>query len=172
LGTLLLTLDLLYGYFTLSEYLTAWYGSETTDRRLIDLLMGGAYGTLFWSMAVGTWLIPAILLVLPTRRSIAPIVVASILVNIGMWVKRYLIVTPTLQTPFIPAEAAGSSTSYFPTPVEWMVTAGALAFFLLLYTLFSKLIPIVSIWETAEGMNEVGQERMGTELVLGPEAPS
>jgi len=45
------------------------------------------------------------------------------------------------------------------------VTAGALAFFLLMYTLFSKLIPIVSIWETAEGMTEVGQDRMGVDLV-------
>jgi molybdopterin-containing oxidoreductase family membrane subunit len=167
LGTLLLTLDLLYAYFTLSEYLTAWYGSETTDRRLIDMLMGGAYGPLFWSMAVVTWLVPAILLVLPTRKTIAPIVIASVLVNVGMWIKRYLIVTPTLQTPFIPAEAAGSSTAYFPTPVEWLVTAGALAFFLLMYTLFSKLIPIVSIWETAEGMTEVGPERMGVDLVAG-----
>jgi molybdopterin-containing oxidoreductase family membrane subunit len=172
LGTLLLTLDLLYVYFTLSEYLTAWYGSETTDRRLIDMLMGGAYGPLFWSMAVVTWLVPAILLVLPTRRTIVPIVTASVLVNVGMWVKRYLIVTPTLQTPFIPAEAGGASTTYFPTPVEWMVTAGALAFFLLMYTLFSKLVPIVSIWETAEGMSEVGQERVGVELVAGRGTPS
>jgi len=172
LGTLLLTLDLLYAYFTLSEYLTEWYGSQSTDRRLIDLLMAGAYGPLFWSMAVVTWLVPAILLVLPTRRSIAPIVVASILVNVGMWIKRYLIVTPTLQTPFLPAEAAGASTSYFPTPVEWLVTAGALAFFLLLYTLFSKVIPIVSVWETAEGMSEVGQERMGVELQPSRETPS
>lgn len=172
LGTLLLSLDLLYAYFTLSEYLTTWYGAQATDRRLIDLLMGHAYGPLFWSMAIVTWLVPAVLLVLPTKRSIAPIVLASVLVNVGMWIKRYLIVAPTLQTPFIPAESAGASTYYFPTPVEWIVTVGALAFFLLMYTLFSKLIPIVSIWETAEGMTEVGQERIGVDLATsgGPDA--
>jgi len=74
--------------------------------------------------------------------------VASLLVNVGMWVKRYLIVIATMMTPYIPAEAGGVVPTYFPTWIEWTVTAGALAFFLLLFTLFSKLFPIVSIWET------------------------
>ena len=61
--------------------------------------------------------------------------------------KRYLIIIPTMMTPYIPAEAGGVIPTYFPTWIEWTVTAGALAFFLLLFTLFSKLFPIVSIWE-------------------------
>jgi Ni/Fe-hydrogenase subunit HybB-like protein len=151
LATLLLALMLLYSYFTLSEYLTIWYGGSSADARLLDLLMGtSSYGVAFWSMVVFGLVVPAVLLVVPARRSVAPIVVASILINIGMWVKRYLIVVPTLQTPHIPAEAAGVSVSYFPTGVEWAVTAGGLACFLLLFTLVSRVVPIVSIWETVE----------------------
>ena len=71
-----------------------------------------------------------------------------------MWVKRYLILVPTLQTPFIPAEAAGITPWYFPSLVEWTITVGAFAAFLLLFTLFSRLFPILSIWETAEDVAE------------------
>ena len=165
LGTLLLTLNLLYIYFTLSEYLTAWYGSEEADKRLIELLMGGtAYGTAFWAWVAGGLFVPLVLLAVRSKRSITPIVIASVLINIGMWVKRYLIIVPTMLTPYIPPEAAGAVAKYMPTWIEWAVTAGGLAFFLLLYTLFSKLVPIVSPWETMEGVEEVGVERTGLDV--------
>ena len=155
LGKLLLVLTLLYAYFTLSEYLTAWYGGIEADRRLMELLAGStAYGLSFWLWAVFGLLAPMGLLLFPGRRSISAIVTASVLVNIGMWLKRYLIVVPTLQTPFIPAEAAGITPWYFPSPVEWAITAGAFAAFLLLFTLFSRVFPILSIWETAEDVAE------------------
>ncbi len=161
LGKILLVLTLLYAYFTLSEYLTAWYGGLEADRRLMDLLAGHtAYGLSFWLWVVVGLFAPIGFLLFPGRRSISSIVAASVLVNVGMWVKRYLIVVPTLQTPFIPAEAAGVSTWYFPSPVEWAITAGAFAAFLLLFTLFSRLFPILSIWETAEDVAETKARAM------------
>lgn len=165
LATLLLALNLLYIYFTLSEYVTIWYGAESTDKRLLDLLMGGgAYGITFWLMAVFGLFVPAILLVIPNKDSIARIVVAAVLINIAMWIKRYLIIVPTLMTPYIAAEAGGIIPHYHPTWVEWTVSAGGLAFFLLLFTLFAKLFPIISIWETVEGVEELGAKRIGVAL--------
>jgi Ni/Fe-hydrogenase subunit HybB-like protein len=151
LALLLLALTLLYVYFTLSEYLTTWYGGEATEARMLELLMGRTgYGAAFWGWVVLGLFAPLLLLLLPSRRSLAAIVTASVLINIGMWVKRYLIVVPTLKTPFVPPEAAETTIYYFPSWIEWAVTAAALAVFLLLFTLFSRLFPIVSIWETAE----------------------
>jgi Ni/Fe-hydrogenase subunit HybB-like protein len=151
LALLLLALTLLYVYFTLSEYLTIWYGGTATKAKMLALLMGNtSYGAAFWGwVALGLFL-PIGLLLFPSRRSLAAIVSASVLINIGMWIKRYLIVVPTLETPFVPAGAAGTVIHYFPTWIEWAVTAGALAVFLLLFTLFSRLFPIISIWEAAE----------------------
>ena len=155
LGKLLLVLALLYAYFTLSEYLTAWYGGLEADKRLMELLAGHtAYGLSFWLWVVVGLFAPIGLLLFPGRRSIRAIVAASVLVNVGMWVKRYLILVPTLQTPFIPAEAAGITPRYFPSLVEWAITAGGFAAFLLMFTLFSRLFPILSIWETAEDVAE------------------
>ncbi len=159
LGTLLLALSLIYAYFTLCEYLTAWYGGLETEARLLRLLMGhGQYAQLFWSMAIIGMILPPILLAIPIKKCVPLIVIASILVNIGMWLKRYLIVVPTLKTPFIPPEAAGADISYFPSPVEWSITLAALAFFVILFMLFSKLFPIVSITEIAEPLEEAEKE--------------
>lgn len=161
LATILLTLSLLYAYFTLSEYLTAWYGGFDSDSRLLELLAGNtAYGASFWLWAVFGLFIPIGLLLMPSRRSLGAIVTASVLINIGMWIKRYLIIVPTLQTPFIPAQAAGITPHYFPSLVEITITAGAFAAFLLLFTLFSRIFPILSLWETAEAADEADSKRV------------
>jgi molybdopterin-containing oxidoreductase family membrane subunit len=161
LAKLLLALSLLYAYFTLSEYLTAWYGGLESDTRLLELLAGSTlFGASFWLWAVFGLFVPIGLLIFPSRRSLGAIVSASVLINIGMWVKRYLIIVPTLQTPFIPAQAAGITPHYFPSLVECTITAGAFAGFLLLFTLFSRIFPILSIWETAEDAEEVAGARL------------
>ena len=145
LATLLLALTLLYTYFTLSEYLTTWYGGATVEARLLTLLMGGSpYGTAFWFWVLTGLFLPLGLLIMPSKRSLGAIITASILINIGMWLKRYLILVPTLETPYIPPTAA---LHYHPTWIEFAITFGA---FMLLFTMFSRVFPIVSIWETAE----------------------
>ena len=166
LGRIMLALNLLYIYFTLAEYLTAWYGHEEVDSRLVDLLMGGTqYGAMFWLWAAFGLFLPALIVMLPMKGNLIPrLMIASILINIGMWLKRYLIIVPTLMTPYIPAQAAGVTPTYMPTWVEWTVTGAGLAAFLLLFTLFAKVFPIISIWETVEGVAELGAENIGVEI--------
>ncbi|HSQ29158.1 MAG TPA: NrfD/PsrC family molybdoenzyme membrane anchor subunit [Gemmatimonadaceae bacterium] len=159
LAKILLALSLLYAYFTLSEYLTTWYGGAETDVRLLDRLAGSTtFGTAFWLWAAFGLFAPIGMLLFPSRRSLGSIVTASVLVNLGMWLKRYLIVVPTLETPFLPASSAGVAPHYFPSLVECTITAGAFAAFMLLFTLFSRLFPILSIWETAEDEADEGAQ--------------
>lgn len=153
LGKLLLAPSIIYIYFTLSEYVTAWYGGLEAESRLLRLLMGGApYGPLFWATIIIGLFVPAFLLAAPVKveNCLPYVVTASVLVNIGMWLKRYLIIVPTMETPFIPSQAAGVVISYVPTWVEWSITTAAFAAFILLYMLFSKVFPILSMWEIAE----------------------
>ena len=146
LGLMMLALDLILIYFTLSEYLTAAYGSESADTAWLEALAGGPYMFLFWGMVFGGFLAPVFILALTRVKSIAWLVVAAVCVNVGMWFERLLIVVPAMATPQMPVSWA----SYTPTWVEWSITAGAIAGFILLYAIFSKLFPLVSIWEVSE----------------------
>ena len=159
LASLLLAVNLIYIYFTVAEYLTMGYMSQSVDRRVLDTLFGGAYAVQFWLMAVIGLFIPAIMLSLKWTRTLWGITTASLLINIGMWLKRYVIVVPTLGSPFMPPvdplhPGQAVVLSYVPTWVEWSITAGAFAGFCLLYLLFCKLFPIVSIWEVRHAAPE------------------
>jgi molybdopterin-containing oxidoreductase family membrane subunit len=80
-----------------------------------------------------------------------------------MWLKRYVIVVPTLASPFMPViRLPGQPSSYVPTWVEWSITAGAFSGFCLLYLVFAKIFPIVSIWEVTEPAAKPVAEGMQT----------
>ena len=146
LGYLLLVLNLLYIYFTFSEYLTVAYKLQIEDKKLLTLLFVGSQAPLFWGFVVGGLVVPALLVALPRTRNIPGIIVAAVLVNIGMWIKRFVIVVASLQVPLMPYDFG----HYAPTWVEWSITAGAFAGFMLLFALFAKVFPVVSLWEVAE----------------------
>lgn len=101
-------------------------------------------------LTLGAWLLLSFLPVF-RARPVAATVVAAILVNVGAWLKRFVIIVPTLANPFLPIQRAPVGWDvYRPTWVEWSITAAAFAGFALIYLLFSKVFPIVSIWETRE----------------------
>jgi Ni/Fe-hydrogenase subunit HybB-like protein len=92
LGVLLLVLCAAYAYFTVNEYIGAIYTQEKTERDLVAAIFKGAYAGEFWSMAILGLVVPAILLSLPRTRTVAGVVTASLFANIGMWLKRFIIV--------------------------------------------------------------------------------
>lgn len=158
LGTLLLTFAMLYLYFNINEYLTVGYKFQGTDRALFYRLFSGDYALFFWGVQTLGVFVPMILMmaVLGVKRyqrfTIPGIALASFLVVAGAWAKRYLIIVPTLSSPYLPMQRLPWEWEHYrPTWVEWSITAAAFAGFLLIYTLLAKLFPIVSIWETREG---------------------
>ncbi len=155
LGYLMLTLNIGMIYFTLNEYLTAGFAAESRDIAWINALAGGQYMPYFWFMIITGFIIPAFLVAFPKTRTVKGIVFAAVLVNIAMWLERFLIVVPTLSYPLYPYPWG----VYQPTWVEWSITAGAIAGFILLYTVFAKIFPIVSRWELEEG--ELAQRHSG-----------
>ncbi len=146
LGLMLLTLNIAYIYFTLSEYLTAGYWGQESEGQLLAAIFGGEYATYFWIFVIFGLLVPAFILAIPQTRTIKGIVFASILVNIGMWIKRFIITVPSLALPQIGSEWG----VYSPTWVEWSITIGAVAGFMLMFLIFSKFFPLISIWEIKE----------------------
>ncbi len=147
LGLLLLVMALLWFYFTFAEYLTTFYGSDPVHLVVFYSKLTGRYALPFWVMFVTCFVVPVSLLVRRQTRTVTGTVIASISVNIGMWLERFTIVVPTLSQPRLPWGKA----PYSPTWVEVAITLGFGATFIFLYMLFTKFFPIVSIWEVQEG---------------------
>jgi molybdopterin-containing oxidoreductase family membrane subunit len=151
LGLLLFVMTLLWFYFTFAEYLTTFYGNEPVHMTIFWEKLAGRFSWPFWAMVIGCFVIPFIFLCNRRTRTVTGTVIASTTVIIGMWLERFIIVVPTLANPRLPYERG----IYFPTWVEWSVTAGCVAAFVFLYVIFAKLFPMVSIWEIKEG-REIG----------------
>ncbi|MHB8277842.1 MAG: NrfD/PsrC family molybdoenzyme membrane anchor subunit [Candidatus Humimicrobiaceae bacterium] len=149
LSYLLMTLLLFYAYFTFSEYLTIGYKVEAGEKELLAQLMIGKSAAWFWAFIIGGLLVPAFLIVFRKLRVIPRVVTASILIFAAMWVKRFVIVLGTLQIPLMPFEFG----VYTPSWVEISISLAALAGFVLLFVLFAKFFPIISIWEVTEEKN-------------------
>jgi molybdopterin-containing oxidoreductase family membrane subunit len=154
LGLLLLVMTLLWFYFTFAEYLTSYYGAEPSHMKVFWEKISGHYSVEFWSMVVLCFVIPMAILSRRRTRTVTGTVIASASVTLGMWLERFTIVVPTLINPRLPYERG----LYHPTWVEVSITAGCFAMFILLYVVFTKLFPIVSIWEVREGEEKGVQE--------------
>lgn len=148
LGLLLLVMCLMWFYFTGSEFLTTFYGNEPAHMAVFWMKITGPFAPHFWTMVATCFVIPMAILCNKRTRTILGTVIASVSVNIGMYLERFIIVVPSLSQPRLPH---AESIVYSPTWVEWSILAGCFAAFILLYVLFTKLFPIVSIWEVQEG---------------------
>ena len=155
-GVIMLVLAAFFGYFTFSEYLTKWYGSEKNDEILIKILFKDYYFFFIFSNYVGV-LLPLIVVGFKRFRSIRNITITAVVVIIALWMNRYLIVVPTLESPYLPIEDAREAwRHYSATWVEWTLTAGGVASFCLFFTIASKFIPIVQVSELKEEPIEPG----------------
>jgi Ni/Fe-hydrogenase subunit HybB-like protein len=146
-GVLLMIIAAFYGYFTFSDYLTKWYGSIKMDTILIDKLFTDYYSLFVFANYIGI-LIPIIIIGFPKLRTIRNITIAAIIAILALWVNRYIIVIPTLETPFLPIQDTRPDwIKYSPTWVEWALTMAGVSIFAMLFMLVSKIAPIISISE-------------------------
>ena len=150
LGKLLLVMSLLWFYFVFAERLTTWYGNEPSEMTVFWVTQTGSFSPLFWLMVLCNFVIPFPLLAIKKTRTILGTSIASVTVVIGMWLERYLIIVPSLSHKYLPY----SWGTYRPTWVELTITAGTFAAMVMLYMIFSKLVPIISIWELKVGLRE------------------
>jgi Ni/Fe-hydrogenase subunit HybB-like protein len=149
LGKLLLVMSLLWFYFVFAERLTTWYGNSPGEMSVFWSTQVGRFSPLFWTMVFCNFIIPApILAIKNLRNKIGWTVVASIPIIVGMWLERFLIIIPSLSHKYLPYNFG----SYRPSWVEITITVGTFAGMGLLYLIFSRVFPIISIWELKLGM--------------------
>ena len=136
-----------FSYFTFSEYITEWYNVSETHGRWINKFMDmEEYGMMSLFTISFTIIIPLLVLIIPKIRTPRSISFISLLVLVGLWLKRYLIIVPTLETPYFPIQDLRVEyVHYSATWVEWALSAAGLAFAIILLMLFNLLAPVVPV---------------------------
>lgn len=155
-GKLLVLLALLYLYFNVNEYLVPAFKMKKDEQAHLSGLFTGDFAPMFWFAILVGMIIPILVLVFRKGRKPLPMFIVGIMVVVGAWFKRYLIVTPTLLHPFLPKyDAPARFNHYFPSWEEWAITMGSMAGALLIITLLVRIFPIISIYKTLEDKNKI-----------------
>ncbi|HVU33805.1 MAG TPA: NrfD/PsrC family molybdoenzyme membrane anchor subunit [Opitutaceae bacterium] len=130
-----------YGYF--SEFFMAWISGDTFERYIPINRATGAYWPEYWTLVICNVLVPQALWWRRIRRTPALLFVISLLVNVGMWVERYVIVVTSLHRDFVPS----SWGMFSGTRWDWATFIGSVGLFFALMYLFVRYIPSISITE-------------------------
>ncbi|MCG6894110.1 MAG: polysulfide reductase NrfD [Desulfobacteraceae bacterium] len=133
-----------------TEFFIAWYSHNPVELAMFKYRPTGDYALGFWIMVVCNTMVPLLFLFKRIRTTIAWLFGISILVNIGMWFERYVIIITSVSRDFIPY-AFGL---YAPTVLEFGIMVGSFCLFFFLFVLFVKHLPSVSMTEMKEILEE------------------
>ena len=151
MGRLLVLLTLIYLYFNVNEYLVPAYKMKGVEAEHLMQLFTGSFAPMFWSVIILGMIVPVIALLFKKGRKPGPLFIISVLVIVGAWFKRYLIVIPTMLHPYLSIQEGPERWSYYaPTWEEWFITLGSLAGAALIIMALFRFFPAVSISEVAE----------------------
>jgi molybdopterin-containing oxidoreductase family membrane subunit len=124
---------------------------KTAEGIHLRTLFTGSYSGMFWFAQIFGLLLPIVLMVCKYFRKPVPLTIISIFILIASWLKRYIIVVPTMEHPFLPAQNVPEHfLHYSPTSIEIMITIFPFMASLLIITVLAKMFPVITIWEYAE----------------------
>ena len=151
MGKLLVFVCLVYLYFNINEYLVPGYKMKAAEGVHLRELFKGTFSGMFWVVQITGVVLPIVLLIIKYFRRPLPIAIISVVVMISSWFKRYLIVIPTLEHPFLPVQNVPDHfKNYSPTSTEIMITIFSFVAALFIISVLAKLFPVISILEYAE----------------------
>ncbi len=143
MAKIMLATALMVGYAYSIEFFIAWYSGNVYEQFIFINRATGPYAWGYWIMITCNVFVPQLFWVKKLRNNLAVLFVASILINVGMWFERFVIVISSLANDFLP-----SSWDYFsPTWVDVGMLIGSFGLFFALFLLFIKFLPIVAISE-------------------------
>ncbi len=141
-----------YGYLT--ETFTAWYSGHEAERFAIINRAIGPYAFLFWLLMACNIAIPQLLWFAGVRRNVYALFALSLVINVGMWLERFIIVVVSLHRDYL----RSSWDMYVPTFWDWSTFLGTIGLFAALMFLFIRLLPMISIFEMREMVDEGHEE--------------
>ncbi|HEV8663171.1 MAG TPA: NrfD/PsrC family molybdoenzyme membrane anchor subunit [Candidatus Methylomirabilis sp.] len=146
LAKLIILTGLIVGYAYVVESYIAWYSNNVPEWQRFLYQVTGEYAIPFWIMILFNSLVPLLFFVKRIRTSTPWLFGIAILINIGMWCERFVIIVTGLAHEYDPY----SWGLFIPTWVDISITVGSFAWFFLWFLLFAKLLPVVSMVEVKE----------------------
>jgi Ni/Fe-hydrogenase subunit HybB-like protein len=144
IAKVLLATGLIVGYGYFIEFFTAWYSGNPYELFLMKNRATGPYWPIFWSVIGLNVLVPQLLWLKRVRIAPVALFILSILINLGMWLERYMIIVISLHRDFLPS----SWGIFHGTRWDYATYFGSIGVFLLLFLLFIRFLPAISIFET------------------------
>jgi Ni/Fe-hydrogenase subunit HybB-like protein len=142
-GKIMLATGLIVAYAYIMETFTAWYSGNVFEEAAIWNRMTGPYMSSYWFLITCNIVAPQALWIRKVRTTPWMLFLSSMVVLIGMWLERYVIIVSSLAQDFLP-----SSWGYFhATRWDWATYAGTIGLFIFLFFLFIRLLPMISIFE-------------------------
>jgi Ni/Fe-hydrogenase subunit HybB-like protein len=155
MAKMLLATGLIVAYGYMMETFTAFYSGNKFDRYMIMNRMFGPYAPWYWLLITCNIAVPMTLLWSPKiRKNVAALFVISLVVQLGMWLERFIIVVTSLHRDFLPS----SWGMFYPTFTDFAVLFGSIGLFFTLFYLFIRYLPMISIFEMRELVHKTAEE--------------
>jgi Ni/Fe-hydrogenase subunit HybB-like protein len=143
MAKVMLATGLIVAYGYMMETFGAFYSGNTYEKFMIMNRWHGPYAPFYWMLIAFNIAIPQLMWFKKVRTNVLTLFVISLIVNVGMWLERFVIVVTSLHRDFLPS----SWGMYYPTKFDWATFAGTIGLFLTLLYLFIRFLPIISISE-------------------------
>jgi len=143
MAKVMLATGLIVGYGYIIEAFFGYYSGNKYERFMIWNRMHGPYHLYYWALILCNIITPQFLWIKKVRSNLLSLWIISLVVSIGMWLERFVIVVTSLHRDFLPS----SWGMYRPTQWDWGMFIGSIGFFLTLLFLFIRFLPMISIFE-------------------------
>ena len=143
MANVMLATGLIVAYGYIMEAFIAWYSGNPYEEYMILNRMTGPYAPFYWTLILCNIVVPQALWSERVKSSVPTLFVIALVVNLGMWLERFVIVITSLHRDFLPS----SWGMYYPTWVDWSLLFGSIGLFLTLLFLFIRILPMISIFE-------------------------
>ncbi len=150
MGKVLLATGLIVGYGYMMEAFSAYYSGSQYERFMIMNRMGGPYAAVYWCLVACNIVTPQFLWSRKVRANVGALFTIAMVVNVGMWLERFVIVVTSLHRDFLPS----SWGMYYPTRWDFATFFGTIGLFVALLFLFIRFLPLISIFEMRALVNE------------------
>jgi len=156
----LILMALIVGYSYVMEYFMAFYSGSVFEQQTFIFRAVGHYAPFFFIMCACNVAVPLLFFFKKVRRSVACLFIFSLVINLGMWSERFVIIIGSMAQDYLPYQWG----FYWPTWVEWGIMLGSFCFLLMAFLLFVKFLPSVAMTEAKEEAGPPQRAREATHV--------